>query len=433
MPGLSKLTVFRFVLRAISPLTISSGAGDPLQDNLLVRDCNGLPMIPATTLAGAVRANFDDESTANRVFGFQDDSEGGRSLLTFSDGLCHCSDGTPRDGWSMLPDGEVDRLLLRDSPMLRQHVALNERGVTDDSRKFARSAVPPGARFTFEISSWEALDELNEVANMVRLGLFLGGATRSGYGALKCELEGKQDFDLTTSSGSTAYRRYAKTTLGAEFGCKLVPVQEPSAPKSGWTISGTIEGPLLIGDEKDDGRGGRQPYAMDCIEWANGRGKIGPRKELVPAASVKGALRHRTLFHLRRLGEAKAGDMVDDLFGCAAQGERGRAGKLRFVDAELQGGDRLEVAHVSLDRFTGGARDKSGALFSDFVVWRPDLQIEIFCSDELTGRQYEAFGLALSDLKTGLLGIGADWGEGSGLFETCNVIETNAARSQNAA
>jgi len=44
--------LLRLVLESVTPLSIGTGRGNGVFDNLLVRDPNGLPGIPGTSLAG---------------------------------------------------------------------------------------------------------------------------------------------------------------------------------------------------------------------------------------------------------------------------------------------------------------------------------------------------------------------------------------------
>lgn len=410
--------VRRFVLEANALVMIASGGDDPLLDTLLARDANGLPMIPATTLAGAIRAQMDDND-AKRLFGFQGITSGQRSALIFTDALAHCADDRPRDGWQTLPDDSVVKWLMQDSPITRQHVRLDEYGVTQGEGKFERSAVPAGTRFTFEISHWGPPDET--AAKIVRKGLFLGGAKRSGYGGFDCVKEGGASFDLKKANEADAYRCYAAMRLDQEPDFDMNLLEETVEGAPGWHLRGTIEGPLLIGAPRKDGRGGRQPYSEARIDWGTKGATICQPQPIVPGSAIKGPLRHRTRFYLHKQGVEDADAQIDTLFGSASSGTRGRAGQLRFYDAVVHGGAPITLAHVSLDRFTGGARDKSGALFSDDMLWRPELEIRIDRLGDISTEAGSAFKAALDDLRRGVLGIGAEWGEGAGVFESLEV------------
>ncbi len=416
------LHVHRFTLEATAPVMISSGGEDPLLDNLLARDANGMPMIPATTLAGALRAQLSKR--AAELFGYQNQTDGQRSALTFTDALAHCGDDCPRDGWQALPDDPVTQLLLDDSPVTRQHVRLNAHGVTDGEGKFKRAALPAGTRFTFEIGLWGDSENLDVVAQIVRGGLFLGGAKRSGYGAFKCVSDGGRSFDMKDPKEADAYRAYASKRLG-EDSFDMRSAGSNTAPAKGWHLRGQIEGPLLIGSPKQDGKGGRQPYSEPHIKWQDGQGKLDFANLTLPGSSIKGPLRHRTYFYLKKLGHRDPDAQIEAMFGSAASATGGKAGLLRFHDAEIIGEKTITVSHVSLDRFTGGAR--SGALFADDMLWRPKLDIRIDQPKTPPAEAQTAFKAALNDLQSGLLGIGAEWGEGVGVFEDCEIAWEEAA------
>jgi len=52
------LAVAQVALEALEPLSIASGAVDPLFDTVLVTDANGLPTIPGSALAGVLRTAY---------------------------------------------------------------------------------------------------------------------------------------------------------------------------------------------------------------------------------------------------------------------------------------------------------------------------------------------------------------------------------------
>ncbi|HHL22162.1 MAG TPA: hypothetical protein ENJ52_11635, partial [Aliiroseovarius sp.] len=412
----TRLHIRRFTLEALSPLLISGGDDDPLLDNVLARDANGLPMLPATGIAGALRARMDP-ACANAYFGYQDGDEGARSPLTLTDALFHWSDNKPRDGLvldlSKIRQDKVASFALQDSPVKRDHVRLNEYGVADGNGKFIRSAAPRGSRFTFEISQWGDGKALDTVADLIREGLSLGGATRSGYGEMACIAEGRADLDLSSDKDWETYEAIARADLGnspidmVEVG----PAEQKRTP--GWRIEGRIEGPLITGGapwEDED----RAPYREHFIAWENGEGRVAGPVPVLPASAIKGPLRHRTLFHLRKSDPENAEVLAKDLFGSERKDAEGHAGRLRFFEIVLAGSEEIRLTHVGIDRFTGGAR--KGVLFTDRMLWRPALTIEIAQLGAIPKVAQDAFEKALADLKSGLLGIGADWGDGAGIF-----------------
>jgi hypothetical protein len=76
---------------------------------------------------------------------------------------------------------------------------------------------------------------------------------------------------------------------------------------------------------------------------------------------------------------------------------------------------------VGLDRFTGGPR--RGVLFTDEALWQPNITLRVteLQPDQITNRQRAALRAALNDLAQGVLGLGAEWGEGVGVFRDAIV------------
>ena len=167
----------------------------------------------------------------------------------------------------------------------------------------------------------------------------------------------------------------------------------------------------------------------------------------VPGSAIRGPLAHRTLFH----ANAAAGRCIDadrwkdatdqekrmareeherrdralrDFFGAAKEAadpggkdDEGRASRVLFDDAEARGAKHaMGIDHVSIDRFTGGARELTGALFREEallggriearIVIRPPLSCE---TDGVGGWPREtaaAFMRAARDLCEGRLALG---------------------------
>lgn len=418
--------IARCVVETTSPVSIVSGDDDPLYDTRLVRDVNGLPTLPATSIAGALKARLAEDK-AGQWLGAAADDNPLRSLIEISDGLVHDSRGKPHDGriaHAAVMADTILKHLAAPAPVRRDRVRLNHRGVVDAEGKFERSAVPTGARFTFEMRS-EDKEALAALVAMVKAGLVLGGASRSGHGFLRLIGLGEAALDLSTPAGWKDYCAIAAKGIGADSPIPCPPYTAPQAQGPGWTLSGTIEGPLLIGTAGGTAdKPKRVPYSEDQIVWSGTGNAVGGNLKtvtVIPGSGIKGPLRHRTEFHLRkRLGADDVLAQTNAIFGLAADDVRGCAGALRFHDIVLLSVTPIkDVSHVSLDRFSGGARD--GALFADDMLWQPELTLRIDRLRELSEEATLAFEAALADMASGLCGIGAEWGEGAGVFGAAKV------------
>ena len=282
--------IARITLEACSPVMIAGGGDDPLYDVLLARDVNGLPMLPATSLAGVLRHGFgEDEEKACAFFGYQNVEEGQASLLGFTDGLFHWSDDKPRDGIELdresLKNDSIANLGLKQGPVTRDHVRLDERGVVDRDGKFERSAVPAGSRFTFEITQRGDGSALKAVLSHVRQGLWLGGATRSGYGEMACIRVGYEVVDLV--GNPERFRKLAGQNLGTRD--IVMHDSEAGAKGADWDFIGRIEGPLLIGASADSNDLDRSYYQEVRIVWPKDGEVETEMVAIIPASSLKGA------------------------------------------------------------------------------------------------------------------------------------------------
>lgn len=455
IPKWPHVRLARMTLELATPLSISSGAFDPIYDMPLARDANGLPMIPGTALAGVLRAALPVEQRG--MFGDLEHS----ARLEFSCARIHDSHDCPVDGLrldrqSIWRDPILRPLLT--TPPRRHHVRLNEYGTAEDTGKFDRCIVPGGHRFSCELRLWSATQDAGHLdweplktrlANPPRLG----GGTRSGLGRFQILrwLEGQ--FDLTAPADFERWIQISRRLDAEPMGLAAVTLAADAfeddltlvlRPVGGWRIGdGSI--PLGQGREPD-----RLPLVEEWIDWTSETGQPGGHLQpvvVIPGAGIKGALRHRTAFHLRRLqgwfAESKECDTERDLvkesleqvFGVAPQSanEVGRAGRLYFEDIRLD----CETAapktypHNSIDRFSQGGR--RGRLFSEEVLtgrsaWRIRIGVGEMNAVEPEVRQ--AFLLALDDLASGALAIGAGAAKGQGFLEPAEPINWSQIRER---
>lgn len=412
------LTIARFVVEATSPISIASGGDDPVRDTPLVRDPNGLPMLPATSIAGVLKHVLDPE-TAKTLLGFQATDEGARSAVSISDGLIHWSNDMPRDGLllgeNVIKSDPLARWFADASPLQREHVRISEAGVVDGEGKFDRSACPAGSRFTFEMSIRHGAEEdpLTPLVTALHSGVSMGGATRSGYGKLICIREAIERIDLRKN------REGYLALLGTGALDQKVEFSDVSPAKSNTTMKLRLksEGPLLIGGSSSDANIDSAPYAEAYIDWSSDEGTRQTRY-VIPGSSIKGPLRHRTAYYLAKGRHDLA--LANAVFGTARDGDAGNAGILFFGDAYFDGSHDsanghllIDVAHVGIDRFTAGAR--KGVLFVNQMLWQPEFLVNIDGYGLVSGEAKAALDAALGDLLSGHLGIGADWGDGVGV------------------
>lgn len=450
-PDLSCFYIARFVLQAETAFAINSGLRDGAFDTLIVRDPNGLPAIPGTSMAGVFRHRFavlygvDAEKS---VFGYAEENQdsGNASRLHVSWGCIHDSRDRPVEG--IYFDVEKDPILERlrqDHPFHRERVCINERGVALDGAKFDQTVVPAGCRFSFEIGYWAK--ELNDphwdkILELLSAPLHLGASSRSGLGWFKLVRLAKQSFDLKNKQDWEHYKQLGFSV--ADTGQLVAKAETPINNSIQATLELTAEDFWRFGQGGEPlDKTGKAPDATPLIEpvisWRGNKAEFTPKQVVVPASGVKGALAHRMRFHYEclKLAEDSAGVEVDSgfqeiLFGFAndrEQGEKsiGQAGLILFKDFYLEKARSAHLTHNSIDRFTGGVRDK--VLYTEELVWKEKfiltLQIDsvrlAYLEQDETKKQQlalykEAFKRALDDLCKGKLALGAGAAKGHGYF-----------------
>ncbi len=442
--------IARLVLETCTPLSIASGRTDGIADNLIVRDANGLPAIPGSSLAGVLRHSYQriekDRISTNSLFGSEEEKTA--SYVHVSWGCLHDQNDKPIEGLidpddSRWKNDEIIKDALQSIPIRREHVKLNHRGVSDAKQqgKFDRTSLTTGHRFSVELSLWS--DEANDprwerLLNLIKRPEFrLGGGTRRGLGKLKIARGYIGKFNLTEAEDFNKFCQLTQCLTDT----KLLQALDESEPQDQHTIKLTLtplDGYRFGGGTEHlikNGQADMLAVTENCVTWQNDQAEITEKKQIViPASSVKGAISHRVAYHYNNLNKVFTDKLATDvikehvgenneavkaLFGYVNEdtAEAAQTGNLIFDDIYLAPEDKqvTEYTHNNIDRFTGGVRD--GALFSEEVITdKQTLVLNISIVNQPDGKIWKAFELALNDLTQGRLALGAASGRGHGYF-----------------
>lgn len=458
--------IAKIVLQTKTPLSIASGKDDLIHDNLLVRDANGLPSIPGTSLAGVLRhlyTQLTDIDQAEALFGCaksKEKKEESPSLVQVSWGYLHDADDNPVE--DLLQPGDTkfkNDGVLRDArqsiPVKRDHVRINDKGVARKGKrsKFDKVSLTAGHRFSVELSLWSDQNpdpRWDSLLNILKQPAFrLGSSTRRGLGKMELVRCYSNVFELSKTSSSD-YEKFQEISPSLADYTSLKKQEEIKtdhektfkldlAPeKGGFRFGGGIE-PLSQNNAKHPPD--LVPVTERMIEWdENNTGSLGRRKLLIPASGIKGALRHRSAYYYNLLtGENTHVDnntAVSRLFGHVDEDENEARPGLVIIDDQYLDIDHIfsmQLEHTSIDRFTGGVREHM--LFSEELVGNQKPMELTICLledkkriDQDDPAIYKSFELALKDLQEGRLAIGAGSGRiGSGFFRE----PSNLQNSQN--
>ncbi|WMB74798.1 RAMP superfamily CRISPR-associated protein [Shewanella oncorhynchi] len=447
---------------ALTPHGIQAGKGDSTHDVLLMRDPNGLPCIPATSLAGVLRHLYAQHygiAAENELFGYAEGNQGQPSWVTFTTALVHDSHNKAVEG--LRGDIEKDAVLsflARSKPLVRQRVRLTEKGAAADTGKFDTTLIPAGVRYSAFIGYWSDGSPAAEVSWTQLLNLLssqsfrLGHGTRAGSGSFKINQLHTNRWDLTTSEGQQGFcqRSRRRVSIKGLVPQQLLPLADKALTieialqaEAGWRIGGG-ETPLSPSNEN-----GRLPDLLPQnekrISWQHNKAIIEDKIPVMPASAIKGALSHRFAFHYRCLAAEFVNRLetqmltpnnqcpgVQTVFGYVAEGEQenqdtAQAGLLLIDDLYLESPTVTKQVHNRIDHFTGGIIN--GALFEEELLWQTQitLKLTVLQAERLDARCKRALERTLHDLAQGWLPLGASGSRGQGTFLGTGAIEYSDA------
>ncbi|MBO5699234.1 MAG: CRISPR-associated protein [Bacteroidaceae bacterium] len=433
----------RFVIEAKTPIAVGMGEKGFFTDSLVATDVNGLPYIPATSIAGVVRSMVDKEKTLS-VFGKQSSkSEECRgSEIIFTEAKILDSTGMPVDGLN-LEHASADPLLREYKALpIRQHVRITDKGVAKRMGKFDEQIVYAGTRFCFEmemVSDGSNLEQFKDILGQFNIGTFrLGSGTRKGFGEIEVVEQYYKVLDLTVEADLQLYLSKS-SNIAKPWHAWEVYQAETTVDASQWVeykLKLVPEDFFLFSSGFGDGEVDITPVKTRKVVWQQHQGALSEELTLIPASSLKGAIAHRAAYHWNKLNAVFADDLhsaeereqrvgnhneaVRALFGYEDNQSRiQKRGNLLFsdviVDAALK--DKI-LNHVTIDRFTGGTID--GHLFSEKVSCGNKMSFEfsIWVKQDAFEKPMvqEALECTMKDICKGLLPLGGGVNRGNGVF-----------------
>jgi CRISPR/Cas system CSM-associated protein Csm3 (group 7 of RAMP superfamily) len=378
--------VKRIAVRAdaklLTPMLIGSGEGNN-SDIDIVRQADGMPYLPGSSLAGVLRSVLNDNES-EKLFGYvklkRNDSNKSR----------------------------ISPLYTHDAEFKEAKVVVLDGAALEDDEKTAKQgakydyeAVDSGTEFKIRLLLVvrENDKDIEKLLLKVLDALFagdisFGGKGNRGFGRVKCESAEWLEIDSVDDWVNFDW-------CGNWNGFELKRLRKGYESKKSKLAAGLkLDGTVMVRDfnniEADE------DYAHMS---SNG-------VPVIFGTSWAGAIRHGLL---NLLGE-KAGRFLDEVFG-KMETRNGKdattPSKVIVHASKLEGGNYFTATRVKIDRFTGGASD--GALFTErpYAGGTTTLTIEYPKDDKAIE---ELFSLVIDAMDKGLLTVGGETAVGRGVF-----------------
>jgi CRISPR/Cas system CSM-associated protein Csm3 (group 7 of RAMP superfamily) len=329
--------IWKFDIVTQSPLHI----GDNDQSVLLDKD--GTPLLPGTSLTGACRAYVEqiyNESVAQRLFGASG-SERTPSRLFISDGICKTTQPT----------------------YVRTGITIDKKSRTvEESKLFQRTALTPGVVFEVTVQLRTTPEDhahdrevVEDILNALHHGFIRIGAYKSiGGGKVSLSNGRFVHYDFTDEKDLFAFIDLTKPFVPWSPNDKLFNSSQVEL-----TITGKTASPLLIaGDYLYD----HQSPDRTHIRLNNGNMSCG----IIPASSLKGVLRHCVTRIVHGLNLKDKTTPLIKLFGADKDANEKCSGNLLLEDIMLEQEMRKEYYRIGINPLTGGVKD--GALLNEETV-----------------------------------------------------------------
>lgn len=442
-----------------SPAYFGSGDSDDLTDMPLLTalDDGKTPLLPGASVAGALRsylrarergyltaAPHRDQFESSAAFRTARQEEWDSVERQLFGGFGEQKDEASGD-WQQL--SEQSSLIVEDAYGRNHHierrygVKLDKATRTaEDQKLFDTQLWSAGTTFPLRL---ELVIRRDDPADLLKQALAaalnglsdgsitLGGRKRRGYGEVQVKAWRVQVYNLLQKMDLLAYLENGDQPLQT-LGMAAVTDLHSALDVPTWTTDKrqfftmeatfALDGSLLIRSEGLD----NQVADFVHLQARQTNGELLP---VLSGTSLTGALRARARKIVNTVGDPDKGKaLVYDLFGPDMDDERiktPRASRLIVGETIIKEGVAdLVQNRVSLDRFTGGARDT--ALFSEQPVWGIP-QTEVTIALRLLNPTDADIGLLLlllKDLWTGDLPLGGESSVGRGRLKGKGAVLT---------
>lgn len=415
MSRIVKREVLKVYISLTSPLNLSSGESE-LTDTDIIRDWDGKPFVPGSSLAGAMRAYLNKAGNEDCIMGYSGTDDSGRMSPLFISDITF--EGRLVSG-------------IRDGVEL----GINKTAITGS--KYDMEILETGAKgfFYMELTIRDGNDEaamIHELALIIKGinsgEICLGTKKTRGFGQftitqIKQKTYSKDNYlqyadgykEQTWDECSDALEDWIK--LSEDEDNKMIHIRVPLKLEGGISIR-------RYGVKKG------QPDFVHLTSKYSGNNDI--EVPVIPGSSFAGAIRHRmkeilTLLLqeniLPEVVDKKTVDqIIDKMFGYAKE-NNAHVSNVIIRESEIQDSKPLTMVRTGVSRLESSV--KTGALYKEITYVGGNLTLNITVRKNETKDEDWITGLlllVLKDIQNGLLAVGGETAIGRGLFSMNGTI-----------
>lgn len=397
-----------------SPLIIGSGKDD-LADIEVLKDKNGAPYIPGTSVIGVLKHYFEDNFKDNfpentedfKYFWGYDNKQEQESIQ--SSFICHDLNSSNakiiiRDGIKIDPKSQV----------------------AEDKGKYDFEIIEKGAVFDL---FWEVtVRQIHKIHNkdtferivatimepLTSGSISIGAKTNNGFG--KCKLENVivAEFDFKNKEDVFKWLKQDFSSVKSSLDKEIYQKKN-----NDFTIDAkfAMKNSIIIRSYSD------KPDMPDSSNITSNGDFV------LPGTSLKGAIRNRAAKILTTLKAEGAQQRIEDLFGTAGEKEDNdkikiRKSRVTVEEKVIRNIEPEQQTRIKIDRFTGGT--VKSALFNSMPLWNKEENSESI-NIIIKIRKFEPWeaGLllqVLKDLWCEDLAIGGEKNVGRGILKGISAI-----------
>ena len=386
-----------------SPLSIGGGIDD-VTDSDILKDSEGNPFIPATTLAGVMLHYLNTEEQK-----------------VFVPKIAIKANNKTKEINVLSPFFVSDAQITKNTGVsIRDGIKVDENKITIDGNKYNVEILEAGSEFTFrmELTVRDNDDSAKMkqivqklLANINAGNILVGAKTTRGFGKLKIKKVFAKSFDVSNLAELVNFNKFNKDQYEE---AKITYTETDDTYDTIEVILKQLGGINIrsYSAKKDD-----VDYRSIC---SNG-------VPVIPGTSWSGLIRRQVNYYNNEIckqGFTKGN--IDEWFGYVKESNgSAKASSIIVEESGISNFKTFRLTRNKIDRFSGGSAES--ALYSEEIVFNGDTYLTIKVKKELNGQDNKyiigLIALVIKDIANGLVAIGGQTAIGRGLFEVTDIIK----------